>query len=102
VTTLTLKGEVDSDVAALFLEELAGLGRSDAPITLDMREAELSDATLIGSLVDQIRQAAQRAGRVQLLEPPQVLAHCLYRIGALEGGSTIQLVDPREEIGRAG
>lgn len=101
MTTLTLKGVVDADVAALFLEELASLGRSDAPVTIDMRDAELQDATLIGALVDQIRQAAARAGRVQLLEPPQVLAHNLYRVGALEGDSTIQLVDPRDEIGRS-
>jgi anti-anti-sigma regulatory factor len=96
VTTLSLKGVVDADVAALFLEELASLSTSDAPITIDMRQAELEDATLIGALVDQIRQAALRSGRVQLLEPPQVLAHNLYRVGALEGDSTIQLVDPRE------
>jgi anti-anti-sigma regulatory factor len=101
VTTLTLKGVVDYDVAALFLEELAGLGLMDAPVTIDMREAELEDATLIGALVDQIRQAAARAGRIQLLEPPQVLAHNLYRVGALEGDSTIQLVDPRDEIARS-
>jgi hypothetical protein len=60
-----------------------------------MREAELQDATLIGMLVDQIREAAMRTGKVQLLEPPQVLAHNLYRVGPLEGDATIQLVDPR-------
>jgi len=95
VTTLSLKGVVDADVAALFMEELAGLSMMDAPLTIDMREAKLEDATLIGALVDQIREAAARAGRVQLLEPPQVLAHNLYRVGALDGDSNIQLVDPR-------
>ena len=50
MTTLSLKGVVDADVAALFLEELAGLSSSDAPVTIDMREAELEDATLIGAL----------------------------------------------------
>ena len=95
MTTLSLKGVVDADVAALFMEELAGLSMMDAPLTIDMREAKLEDATLIGALVDQIREAAARAGRVQLLEPPQVLAHNLYRVGALDGDSNIQLVDPR-------
>jgi anti-anti-sigma regulatory factor len=95
VTTLKLKGAVDSDVAALFLEELASLSSSDAPITIDMREAQLEDQTLIGALVEQIRQAASRTGRVQLLEPPQVLAHHLYRVGPLDGDSTIHLVGPR-------
>ena len=95
MTTLSLKGVVDADVAALFLEELAGLGLMDAPITIDMRETQLRDQTLIGMLVDQIREAAARTGRVQLLEPPQVLAHNLYRVGALDGDATIQLVDPR-------
>lgn len=99
MTILALKGEVDRDIAALFVEQLASLGRPDAPVTLDMREAELEDAAVTALLVDALRHAALRTGGLQVLEAPQVLAHCLYRVGALGKGSTIQLVEPREELG---
>lgn len=98
MTTLTLKGQLERDVAALLIEQLAGLGREDAPLTLDMGEADIDDAGVATILVDHIRQTAQRVGAVQILRPPQVLAHGLYRVGAL-GMSTIELIEPRQEIG---
>ncbi len=96
---LTLKGVVDRDIAALFVEQLATLSREDAPATIDLEEAELEDAAMVATLVDHLRQAAHRIGTIILLRPPQVLAHSLYRIGALGPRAFIQVVEPREEIG---
>jgi anti-anti-sigma regulatory factor len=97
MSRLVLKGLVGREVAALFTEQLAGLGPADAPITLDLSEADLEDGVVTAALVDGLRQAASRAGSVQLLSPPQVLAHALYRVGAL-GSGTIHLVEPRFEL----
>jgi len=98
MSRLVLRGLVGREGAALFGEQLAGLGPADAPAVLDLSEADIEDGAVAASLVDAIRQAAVRAGSVQLLGPPQVLAHGLYRVGALSGG-TIHLVEPRDEIG---
>ncbi|MCK6550324.1 STAS domain-containing protein [Myxococcota bacterium] len=97
-TLLTLTGQVERDIAALFLEQLAAMEREDAPVVLDLEEAEVDDASIATMLVDHIRQTAARVGTVRIIRPPQVIAHVLYRIGALQG-STIQLVEPREELG---
>lgn len=102
MTNLSLKGDVTIDVATLFAEQLSMLTKSDSPVTIRMSEADLENAEVVSLLVSHVRQAAIRVGRVQLIEPPQVLAHCLYRIGALEtGAATIQLIEPRQEIGTA-
>lgn len=98
---LTLEGQVEADVAALFVEQLAGVSKDDVPLTLDMSDAELEDGAVTATLVEAIRAAAERLGSLQILEPPQVLAHCLYRVGALGPASTIHLVEPREELGAA-
>lgn len=98
---LSLKGQIDRDIAALFIEQLSGFSREDAPLVLDLEEAELDDAAVVAVLVDHLRQAARRVGAIQVLRPPQVLAHGLYRVGAL-AGSTLQLIEPREELGASG
>jgi ABC-type transporter Mla MlaB component len=102
MTHLSLAGDVGRDVALLFVEQLAGLERSDAPVELDLEDAELEDARVVALLVDGVRQAAHRTGAVRLLRPPQTLAHALYRVGALGAGGGLEVVEPREELGSAG
>jgi ABC-type transporter Mla MlaB component len=102
MTHLTLAGDVGREVALLFVEQLAGLERSDAPVELELEDAEVVDARVVALLVESIRQAAHRTGSVRLLRPPQVLAHALYRVGALGAGSVLEVIEPREELGSAG
>ena len=99
MATLRIEGEIETDVAAIFAEQLAQMTKDDAPLTLDLSEAEVEDARTCATLIDAIRDAAKRLGGLQILEPPQVIAHILYRIGALEAGGVIHVVAPREEIG---
>jgi ABC-type transporter Mla MlaB component len=98
-TFLTLKGQIERDVAALFIEQLSALGREDAPLILDMADADIEDSRVCTMLVDYIRQTAERVGSVQILHAPQILAHSLYRVGALGSRSSIELIEPREELG---
>jgi anti-anti-sigma regulatory factor len=98
-TVLTLKGQIERDVAALFIEQLAGMDREDAPLVLDMGDADIEDSRVATMLVEYIRQTAQRVGHVQILRAPQILAHSLYRVGALGSQSTIELIEPRVELG---
>ncbi len=99
MSTFRLEGEVEPDVAALFAEQLAQVTQEDLPLTVDLSEADIEDGRTCATLVDAIRHAAARIGGLQLIEPPQVLAHCLYRVGALPEGGPIHVVGPREEIG---
>ncbi len=95
---LTLEGLLDREMAALLVEQLSELGPEDRPVTLDLTLVDLEDAAVTALLVDALRQTARRVGELKLLRPPQVLAHSLYRVGAL-GKSTLQLVEPRQELG---
>lgn len=96
---LTLKGTVDRDIAALFIEQLASLSLEDAPVEIDLEEADIEDGQICAVLVDHLRQAAYRIGSLILFRPPQVLAHALYRIGALGPRAVIQVIEPRDELG---
>lgn len=97
---LTLTGLIDRDMAALFGEQLAGLEPSDAPIHIELEDADVEDGVVVTMLVDYLRTTARRVGRVELHHAPQVIAHTLYRVGALSE-MPITLIDPREEIGRS-
>ena len=99
MATLRIEGEVEADVAALFAEQLAQMTREDAPVTLDLSEADVEDAKTCATLVEAIRSTAKRVGGLQVLAPPQVIAHTLYRIGALQEGGVIHVVEPRQELG---
>ena len=92
----SLKGLVERDVAALFIEQLSELEDDDAPIVVDLSEADIEDAVVAAMLVDCIRTTAARIGRIKVLRSPQILAHALYRLNAT--GEEVLLIDPRLEI----
>ena len=97
--TLKLTGEVSVEAATAFAQKLAALSPNDENLNVDLSEADLTDGQATARLVQAIRQTARRLSSIHVLEPPQALAHCLYRVGALGSGSTIHLVCPREELG---
>lgn len=99
VLTLRLEGEIDPQVLALFLEQLASAPSGE--LEVDLEEADVSAAAVVARLADALRREARRIGRVRVIRAPQVLAHTLYRVGAL-GRGTLELVEPRDEIGSAG
>jgi ABC-type transporter Mla MlaB component len=77
---LALSGWIEADVAALFVEQLAGLSSLDAPLSLDLRQARLDDPRIAAMLAEGIRQTAQRIGAVEVIGAPTALRK------ALEGG----------------
>ena len=86
------------------LESLLGeLERSRPPdeVVVDLADLDLEDAADVVALAEGLRSASARSSRVEILEAPQVLAHTLYRIGALQNQSLV-LTDPRNELGTAG
>lgn len=65
---------------------------------LDLGELEIADddGIEVASWVDRIREQVRTHGRVIVRRCPQMLAHTLYKIGALRDGR-IELIDTREE-----
>jgi hypothetical protein len=77
--SLTLKGLVEEDVAALFIEQLAQLTPQDAPIRLELAQAKLANEEVAASIADHIRQTAKRIGAVEVVGAPTALARALDR-----------------------
>lgn len=93
---LILGGSVTAATAASWRD--AALAAATVPIdTLDLADLELEDGVAVVEAVNLVTALRDRAGALRLLEPPQMLAHTLYKVGALTAGIT--LVDPRSEDG---
>lgn len=68
-------------------------------LRLDMTEVTDIDAPAIAILVDLVRQAASLDQPVVVESPPQMLAHTLYKVGAL---GPIVIEQPRNDVPSAG
>ncbi len=100
-TTFRFEGDLEGSAAKKALAQIDGVPAGSGPLVLEMTDAEVEDAQACAALSASIREAAIRIGDVVVLGAPQVLAHTLYRLGALSSGA-IQLIEPRDEIGHPG
>ena len=90
---LSLDGDLGPEALNRLQAGLEGLP-SDAHLHLDLSDCDVDGSEALIEAIDLIRGAARRGVRVTLFQAPQLLAHGLYRIGALP---TLTLVEPREE-----
>jgi ABC-type transporter Mla MlaB component len=98
-STLIIAGElVSPDQIRPPSQLLGGNNENGPPIgILDLSELDIEDGPALARLVSWIRLLAARRP-LRLDEAPQMLAHTLYKIGALEGGR-IELRAPRMDQG---
>ena len=94
-----VEGLLDRDIAALLIEQLSTLSGEDSVPRVDLSEADIEDAIVMSSLIDALRTTAERLGQLEVFGAPQILAHGLYRVGALGPTAKLRLIEPREEIG---
>jgi len=83
-----------------------GHARPNEHLDVDLSELDVESGEALAGLITALRAWAQAAcaagGRgLRLVEPPQHLAHTLYKIGALQGDLII-LHAPRAEDGHLG
>lgn len=84
---LAVDGAVSGDEIEALVAALDGAARAiEGPLRLDLAELELLDGVAVARAVTGLRALLARHGRLELVEPPQSLAHTLYRVGALEDG----------------
>ena len=96
-----ISGDIDAEGAGGIFHSLRGDeirgGRADVVI----ENMEFEDGEAVAMMVDSIRLLLDRFEKVQVIHSPQALAHTLYRAGMLLDPSRLELVQPREEEGRA-
>lgn len=98
-STLVVAGELVAPDQVQPPSEIAAHVAQDAltVFVLDLGELDIEDGPALARLVSWIRQLAQHRP-LRLDEAPQMLAHTLYKIGALEAGRIV-LRAPRMDQG---
>jgi hypothetical protein len=90
-------GDVSAAQAPAFCAALlAAARRGEGPARLALEALDLDDGVAVALAVDAVRALGRERG-VVLVRAPQMLAHTLYKIGAV--GSRIALEAPRYDEG---
>ena len=92
---LVITGELTREECARFATEVAAVSPLPDPLRLDLRSFDIADGMAMVAAVNAVRHLA-RGRRLILHGGPQILAHNLYRVGDLEGGS-LMLEATRED-----
>lgn len=87
-TALIISGDLDASGITQFEADIAALPLLPDPLRLDLSGFDISDSLAAVAAVDAMRRLA-RGRRLVLQGAPQLLAHNLYRVGDLEGGSVV-------------
>ena len=94
--SIKIAGELNSLNADAFAADVQRLTEhEDGPLTLDFSNLDCDDGIALATCVSVLRDLRGRRSRLLLRGASQMLAHNLYRVGALEGSRAIELVDTR-------
>ena len=86
---------VDADISMHNASEFCADLESEKPSALELSALTVEDGESMALIISAIR----RMQPICLMAAPQMLAHGLYKIGALRSGA-IRLIDPREDEGQ--
>lgn len=92
-----IEGELSRDNSAVLHDWGCRIAATVAIRELDLAGLDIMDAAGIAAAVEVIRMLSTHSPVMSVNHAPHLLAHTLYRIGLLETGSHIVLVDPRQE-----
>jgi len=91
-----VEGELTRSNAGEFQSRLRSLNlKPGRAVTLDLTGLDIEDGIAIATVINAIRELRAVSAGVIIRGAPQILGHNLYRVGMLEGGSPIRLVDMR-------
>jgi len=94
--TMAFAGDLEPELAATMEAALASAGAGADGVTVDLSELDVVDGPALARAASALRSLARRTPLL-IVGAPQILAHTLYRVGALEGPHAIRLSDTREE-----
>jgi hypothetical protein len=94
---LCLGGTVTAAGASAWRSAVEAAARAGDGPDLELGELDLDEGVAVAEAVNAVRALAGLWGPLRLHEAPQMLAHTLYKVGAL--GPHLVLVDPRSDEG---
>lgn len=86
--TLSISGDLTEARIEAFTAEIAALPPLPALVLLELTDFDIADGMAAVAAVNIVRQLAH-GRRLVVRGAPQMLAHNLYRVGDLEGGSLV-------------
>lgn len=92
-----IDGELDHLNRAELLAWCEGLTRVQKARTLELAGLEILDAEGVAAAIEAMRLLMQRTPALTIRHAPHLLSHTLYRVGMLEAGGRLTLVEPRQE-----
>ena len=92
-----IEGELDRHTVTLLHNWCDGLSAQQQQASLELGGLEILDSEGSAAAVAAIRLLLCRISALTVAHAPHLLAHTLYRIGMLEEGGKLQLIEPREE-----
>lgn len=91
-----IEGDLTASNACEFERRMRSLmARRDSALTLDLFALDVDDGVAVATAINVIRELLARSERLIIKGAPQILGHNLYRVGMLDKGSRIELVDMR-------
>jgi anti-anti-sigma regulatory factor len=64
-------------------------------IVLDLSGLDIDDGVALATAINSLRELRDRSAKIILKGAPQMLGHNLYRLGLLDEGGAVELVDMR-------
>ena len=87
--------EFEQRMSMLFADSDSEVTLSNREVTLELYGLDIDDGIALATAINSLRQLRARAARIILKGAPQMLCHNLYRVGLLDDGGAIELVDMR-------
>jgi anti-anti-sigma factor len=91
-----IEGDLNHHNAADFERRVRALSAdSSSTIILDLSGLDIDDGVALATAINSLRELRNRSAKIILTGAPQMLGHNLYRLGLLDEGGAVKLVDMR-------
>jgi anti-anti-sigma regulatory factor len=91
-----IEGDLTHHNAAEFERLMRALNAdSGRVIVLDLSGLDIDDGVALATAINSLRDLRDRSAKIILKGAPQMLGHNLYRLGLLDGGGAVELIDMR-------
>ncbi len=94
---VTLEGDLSSESCTCLRNFWELRVAHHQTIDVELEDSDTGDGRGIAELAGLVQRARHAGKHVTLRNAPQMLAHTLYKVGALRGEHGVTLIDPREE-----
>jgi hypothetical protein len=95
---IVVEGALNQHNAEAFQSALESLNlEPNGEIVLAMFGFDIDDGLGVVTAINALRDLLKRASKLKLIGAPQILCHNLYRVGMLELGKAIELIEMRED-----